>query len=84
MSATVAATRPQDGRTTAQHCTSITYNPTPAGARNTQDRAACEGQAGHQQPARTFTPVSKRPLGVSMMNEGGLNGYSGGSSMRPW
>ena len=34
--------------------------------------------------ARTFTPVSKRPLGVSMMKDGGLKGYSGGSRMRPW
>ena len=31
-----------------------------------------------------FTPVSKRPLGESIMNAGGLNGYSAGSRMRPW
>ena len=28
--------------------------------------------------------VSKRPLGVSMMNEGGLKGYSAGSVILPW
>ena len=32
----------------------------------------------------TLTPVSKRPLGDSMIKEGGLKGYSGGSKMRPW
>jgi hypothetical protein len=31
-----------------------------------------------------FMPVSKRPLGVSMMMDGGLKGYSGGSKIRPW
>ena len=31
-----------------------------------------------------FVCVSNRPLGVRSTNEGGLNGYSAGSRMRPW
>jgi hypothetical protein len=31
-----------------------------------------------------LTPVSKRPLGESIMKAGGLKGYSAGSKMRPW
>lgn len=30
-----------------------------------------------------LTPVSNLPLGEIMMNDGGLNGYSGGKMMRP-
>ncbi len=33
---------------------------------------------------QTFILVSNRPLGVSRMMEGGRNGYSVGSRMRPW
>jgi hypothetical protein len=31
-----------------------------------------------------LTPVSKRPLGVSITKAGGLKGYSAGMRMRPW
>ncbi len=31
-----------------------------------------------------LTFVSHRPFGVSIMNAGGLKGYSAGSRMRPW
>ena len=31
-----------------------------------------------------LTPVSNRPLGVSITKAGGLNGYSAGMRMRPW
>lgn len=31
-----------------------------------------------------LTPVSKRPLGDSIMKPGGLKGYSAGRRMRPW
>ena len=33
---------------------------------------------------QTFTPVSKRPDGVRKTMFGGLKGYSGGRSIRPW
>lgn len=39
-----------------------------------------QGQRAHQ----IFTPVSKRPEGVSMTKAGGLKGYSAGIRMRPW
>ena len=47
-------------------------------------RTTCDVYWDCKGPVHTFTPVSKRPLGVSMMKDGGLKGYSGGSSMRPW
>ena len=31
-----------------------------------------------------FVFVSNRPFGVSSTNDGGLKGYSGGNTMRPW
>ena len=33
---------------------------------------------------QTFLPTVKRPLGLSIAIDGGLNGYSGGRVMRPW
>lgn len=49
-----------------------------------QVNAATQVQGDSRIIVPTFMPVSKRPLGLSMRNEGGLNGYSGGSRMRPW
>ena len=39
---------------------------------------------GRAQGERDLRPVSKRPLGVSMKMEGGLNGYSFGNTILPW
>jgi len=48
-----------------------------------QDGCQCSGWC-EEMDRQIFTPVSKRPFCVSITNDGGLKGYSGGSRMRPW
>ncbi len=51
--------------------------------RTLQDGCQCSGW-WLEMERQIFMFVSKRPLGVSIMKEGGLKGYSAGSRMRPW
>lgn len=50
--------------------------------RTLQEGCQCSGWC-EEMDRQILTPVWKRPLGVSIMNDGGLKGYSGGSRMRP-
>lgn len=51
--------------------------------RTLQEGCQCSGWC-EEMERQILTPVSKRPLGESIMNAGGLKGYSGGSRIRPW
>ena len=51
--------------------------------RTLQDGCQCSGW-WLEMDRQILTPVSKRPFGDSIRNEGGLKGYSGGNRMRPW
>ena len=51
--------------------------------RTDQEGCQCSGWCCVME-RQIFVLVSNLPLGVSSTNEGGLNGYSGGNSTRPW
>ncbi len=50
--------------------------------RTLQDGCQCSGWCDDMDK-QILTPVSNRPLGDIIMNEGGLKGYSGGRMIRP-
>ena len=51
--------------------------------RTLHEGCQCSGWC-EEMDKQIFVCVSKRPVGESIRNDGGLKGYSGGSSMRPW
>jgi hypothetical protein len=51
--------------------------------RTLHDGCQCSGWC-EEMERQILVLVWKRPLGVSIMKEGGFMGYSGGRMMRPW
>lgn len=51
--------------------------------RTLQEGCQCSGWC-EEMDRQILALVWKRPLGVSIMKEGGFMGYSGGRRMRPW